>query len=118
MRFLPLLLLPFLTTPAIAGRLGPGTQLGIDRINSNSARLVVTNSGGMRGKFTMGAFDASTGESVPVGIGPRSNFSLSANRSRKVRFTNLPQQPLLLCATVEASPSLDLRSCVQFPRPE
>ena len=111
MRFLPLLLLPFLATPAFAARFGPGTQVEAVRINSTSARILVRNPGGMRGKFTVGAYDVTTGEQVPAVVSP-SSFSLAPRRSRKVRFTQLPNQDLLLCATVEVSPALDLRSCV------
>ena len=112
MRFLPLLLLPFLATPAFAKRTGPGTQVEAVRIGSNSARVIVRNPGEMRGKFTVGAFTPD-GVEVPAVISPRS-FSLAPSRSRKVRFTQLPNQDLLLCATVEVSPSLDLRSCLFF----
>ena len=112
MRFLPLLLLPFLTAPAaLAARVGPGTQVEAVRISSTSARILVRNPGGMRGNFTVGAYDATTGEQVPAVSSP-STFSLAPARSRKVRFSQLPNQDLLLCATVEVSPALDLRSCV------
>ena len=112
MRFLPLLLLPFLTTPAaFAARTGPGTQLEVIRETSTSARVIVRNPGETRGRFTIGAYDPETGVELPAAISPRS-FTLSRQRSRKVRFSRLPNQPLLLCATVEVSPTLDLRSCV------
>lgn len=112
MRFLPLLLLPFIATPAFAKRIGPGTQVEAVRIGANSARVIVRNPGEMRGKFTVGAYTPE-GVQVPAVITPRS-FSLTPSRSRKVRFSKLPNQDLLLCATVEVSPSLDLRSCLYF----
>lgn len=114
MRFLPLLLLPFLASPAFAKRSGPGTQLEVVRLNSTTARVIVRNPGGMRGNFTVGAYDLD-GKEIPVAVTPRS-FSLAPRRNRKVRFSQLPNRDLLLCATVEVSPSLDLRSCVFSPQ--
>ena len=115
MRFLPLLLLPFLATPALArGGVGPGTSLSILRSHSSRATVEVANPGKRRARFFVGAYTLEGEEIEGVKVTPEF-FSLSPNRARRVRIHNLPNQQLLLCSTVEVSASLHLRSCVQSP---
>lgn len=111
MRFLPLLLLPFLATQAMAGRVGPGTSLSILRSHSNRALVEVANPGKRRARFFVGAYTMEGEKIESVKVSPE-YFSLSGNRDRKVRIHNLPNEKVLLCSTVEVSASLHLRSCV------
>jgi len=114
MRILPLLLLPFLATPVQAKRIGPGVQMEVDATSNDAVRVVVRNSGDSRGRYQLEIIDPVTRQVISEGTVKPNTLNLSPNRGRKVRFLNLPNRELLLCASVNVSPSLDLRSCVRY----
>jgi len=111
MKVLPLLALLLTSAPAFAGPRGPGVKLEVLRSHGTRATVRVTNAGVRRASYHADAYDPQGRRLEQVRVSPPT-FSLSRNRTREVRFHNLPPIPLYLCATAIVSPSLSLRSCV------
>lgn len=111
MKALPLLALLLFSSPALAKSRAPGVKLEVLRLHGTRARVRVGNPGRRRAPYRVAAYDPQGRELKGVQVSPNI-FSLAGNRSREVRFQNLPSTSTYLCATATVSPSLSLRSCV------
>ena len=109
MKVFPLLALLLASAPAFAA--GPGVKVEVLHDRATRARIRVSNPGRRRAPFTVAAF-TTQGQQIEEVIASPPRFSLARNRSREVRFRNLPSTPVFLCATASVSPSLSLQSCV------
>lgn len=108
--------LPLLSLPTFAAIRAPGVSVALLReIRGGKAMIEVKNSGSQRGKFLVEVLDKN-GQVIDGYKASATTFSLSRDRSKKVRLSNLPPTTYALCASVSATSSLRLRSCAPHQR--
>lgn len=98
----------FFAAPALAT--GRGVAVVLERApHRGNAVIEVRNPGNRRGQYTVEVLLPGGERATEVRASP-STFTLGRGRNRRVRISNIPEGSLL-CASVEASPTLRLRSC-------
>ena len=99
-------------TPAALAGVGPGVGVSLIRPAHQGRAIVnVSNPGKGRGTYTIDLL-TSDGEVIPAITTP-AVVRVSRGRSRKVRIQNITPDTTQLCASVFATSSLRLRSCVR-----